>query len=204
MTRDVRMGRMLVASLQQAIAEELPARTEFYDHWLEPERRRDGTLGAAPMTAVLGFLRTEGAGYERVAEHAGRLAGEWTWAATPAWRRSIVTGLPRGFRVRAVLRLLAALVTDACPASRTSATVARGTVTLLVRKSVFCDAREAPPAPLCGFYPAAAAALFAAAGLGLSGHMETCRAQSGGAAAGKDMGCSGTFVVIAPSSRPFR
>ena len=61
MTRDVRVGRVLVAALQQAIAEELPTRAEFYDHWLGPDGRRDGTLGQAPMTAVLGFLRTEGA-----------------------------------------------------------------------------------------------------------------------------------------------
>src|SRR5580692_1067588 len=62
---DARVGRLLAASLHQAIADELPQRLEFYEGWLRGQAMRDGTIGLAPITGVLGFLRTEGDAYHR-------------------------------------------------------------------------------------------------------------------------------------------
>ena len=54
------LGRLLPACLHQAIADVLPQRLEFYEEWLDPVGLRDGSIGLAPISAVIGFLRTEG------------------------------------------------------------------------------------------------------------------------------------------------
>ncbi len=195
MTRDIRVGRVLVAALEQAIAEELPARAEFYDHWLKPDGRRDGTMGLAPMVAVVGFLRTEGAGYQRVVESAGRLVAEWTWNDASGWTKYWLPRLPRWWRARAVARRVSAVVADTYPATRVKTSVARGVLTVSVRESVFCGAREAPASPLCGFYAALLVAMCASVDLVVSGHMASCRAQSGTAGVEGGRSCEGTFAV---------
>ncbi len=58
--RDAGIGRVLVASLHQGIADTLPQRLSFYESWLHAEGLRDGTIGLAPLYAVLSFLRQEG------------------------------------------------------------------------------------------------------------------------------------------------
>ena len=45
-----RIGRFLVASLHQAIAEVLPDRLEFYENWLSVAGLREGTIGLAPFS----------------------------------------------------------------------------------------------------------------------------------------------------------
>jgi hypothetical protein len=66
-----RIGRVLVASLHQAIADLLPTRLEFYENWLNVSGLRDGTIGLAPLSAVLSFLRTEGDAYTLITARAG-------------------------------------------------------------------------------------------------------------------------------------
>ncbi len=187
MTRDVRVGRLLAAALQQAIVDELPTRAEFYDHWLAAEGRRDGTLGYAPMTAVVGFLRTEGLQYARVVDLAGRLVAQWTWADVPEWRRRWLSRLPRAWRARAVGRRFRMVAASTCAATVARTRVARGEIHVTIEGSVFCGAREAPPAPLCGFYAALFREMSALAGLAVTGVFDQCRAQGGT--------CGGTFVV---------
>ena len=68
-----RIGRVLVASLHQAIADVLPTRLEFYENWINVNGLREGTIGLAPLSAVLSFLRTEGAAYSSVTARAGRV-----------------------------------------------------------------------------------------------------------------------------------
>lgn len=197
MTRDVRVGRVLVAALQQAIAEELPTRTEFYDHWLGHDGRRDGTLGQAPMTAVLGFLRTEGPAYDRVVESAGRLVVQWTAADATAWQRTWVPRLPLWWRTRAVCRRIKRVISGTSAASLIQTRVSRGVVTIKVGESVFCGAREKPSSPLCGFYSAVVVTMCASAGLVVAGRMEQCRARAGAAdspAEGRQL-CVGKFAV---------
>jgi hypothetical protein len=192
MTRahDVRLGRVLVMTLHQAIAEELPTRADFYEHWLGPDRWRDAGLGLAPMAAVLGFLRTEGDAYWRVMTRAGRLAGEWTWQATPVWRRQWVQRLPRGWRRRTLARWFAREVAEIYPQTTAVVRVSKDACVFTIRGSVFCGSREVPDAPLCGFYAEMAAALFAAAGMPASGRMETCRA-----GADKEDTCTGQLTA---------
>ena len=56
---DAGIGRLLIASLHQGIADVSPTRLEFYENWLSPTGMRDGRIGLAPLGAVLSFLQRE-------------------------------------------------------------------------------------------------------------------------------------------------
>src|SRR3989442_958866 len=71
--REAGIGRVLVASLHQGIADILPTRLGFYENWLNAEGLREGTIGLAPLYAVLSFLRQEGDAYQMITTR----AGEW-------------------------------------------------------------------------------------------------------------------------------
>src|SRR5512136_2711174 len=101
--RDAGIGRLLVASLHQAIADVLPMRLEFYENWLNPDGLRHGTIGLAPLTAVLSFLRTEGEPYRAITALAGVYAAEWTNASRSPFARNLPAVLPFPLRVRAAL-----------------------------------------------------------------------------------------------------
>lgn len=195
--RDIRLGRVFVMALHQAISEELPTRVDFYEHWLSPDRMRGAGLGLAPLAAVLGFLRTEGDAYDRVVTRAGTLAAEWAWEARSAWRRSWVTRLPLSLRVRVLSRWVREFIADTCPTTEATIVVVKGECGVEIAGSVFCGAREKPVAPLCGFYPALMIALFACAGVPASGRMEACRAGADKSADKLNEGvkCSGRISV---------
>ena len=55
-----------------------------------PTGLRDGTIGLAPLTAVLSFLRREGDAYALVTTRAGEYAAEWTVDGLPAYRRAFI------------------------------------------------------------------------------------------------------------------
>src|SRR5688572_31862174 len=78
-----RIGRVLVASLHQAIADLLPTRLEFYENWLNVSGLREGTIGLAPLSAVLSFLRSEGEAYNLITARAGEYAADWTVGTLP-------------------------------------------------------------------------------------------------------------------------
>src|SRR5213078_432418 len=84
------IGRLLVASLHQGIADLLPTRLEFYEAWLNPAGLRDGKIGLAPLAAVLSFLRQEGEPYRLIAGRAGEYTAEWTVADLPGFRRALI------------------------------------------------------------------------------------------------------------------
>jgi hypothetical protein len=72
------IGRVLVASLHQAIGDILPLRLDYYEHWLTPTGLKDGRTGLAPLGAVLSFLRREAPEvYDRVMATAGQHSAEW-------------------------------------------------------------------------------------------------------------------------------
>ena len=96
-----RIGRVLVASLHQAIADVLPNRLEFYENWLSVSGLREGTIGLAPLFAVLSFLRTEGAAYEQITVRAGEYAAEWTVNSLAPLERRFIRALPAALRTRA-------------------------------------------------------------------------------------------------------
>ena len=68
---DAGIGRLLVASLHQGVADLLPTRLEFYESWLNPAGLREGKIGLAPLAAALSFLRQEGEPYQLIAGRAG-------------------------------------------------------------------------------------------------------------------------------------
>ena len=149
------IGRVLVASLHQGIADILPNRLAFYEHWLNTEGLRDGTIGLAPLSAVLSFLRQEGPAYELITGRAGHYAAEWTVAAmSPLGRRAIMAS-PAWLRRRLLLRLVRRLVHDTYGGSRAVTRVRQGMARVDLRASVFCTVRDPVAHPLCGFYAAA-------------------------------------------------
>src|SRR5688572_7940841 len=84
---DAGVGRLLVASLHQGIADLLPTRLEFYEAWLNPTGLREGKIGLAPLAAVLSFLRQEGEPYRLIAARAGEYSAEWLVASLPPLER---------------------------------------------------------------------------------------------------------------------
>jgi hypothetical protein len=173
---DVRVGRLLIASLHQAIHDELPMRAEFYDHWLSSEDWRDGAVDLAALTAVLGFLRTEGDGYHRVVARGGRLAAEWTVASMSPGRRRLVSWLPGRLRARAALRTAVRVVRSLTSSREVRARVRQQRAEVRVTASVFCTVRERAAAPLCGFHLAAAVETFRQLGVAATGYIERCHA----------------------------
>jgi hypothetical protein len=173
---EARIGRLVAACLHQAIADELPQRLDFYDHWLKSETLRDRAIGQAPLAAVIGFLRTEGADHDRVMARAGTLAAEWTVASMSPFRRRVIGWLPRALRARSAMRIVRGLVRDACSTSRAATRVRGRSATLEVTDSLFCASREASSAPLCAFYLAAATGVLRAIGFPSQGRLDGCRA----------------------------
>ena len=185
---NARIGRILVASLHQAIGDLLPTRLEFYENWLSAGGLKKGSMALAPMTAVLSFLRREGEGYDLVMARAGAYAGDWMADEMPAWERRLKLALPGPFRARAALRLGRTLVTRVYPPSRAVTRLRRRTATVDVHGSLFCDVRQAGRLPLCGFYAAAFAAIFERFAVPARAQVDACRGTGA-------QGCSLSVVV---------
>src|SRR3954462_1124245 len=107
---DAGIGRVLVASLHQAIADILPTRLNFYENWLNAEGLREGTIGLAPLYAVLSFLRQEGDAYRLITTRAGEYAAEWTVQSMPPLRRAMIKAAPAWLRSRMLMGLVRHLV----------------------------------------------------------------------------------------------
>jgi len=155
------IGRILVASLHQGISDVLPTRLEFYESWLHPDGMRLGTIGLAPVQAVLSFLRQEGAAYGQVTRRAGEYAAEWTVATQGPAGRALIRAMPLWLRSRAVLRLARHAIRSTSRSSRTALRLRKGHGRLDVRGSVFCAVREPSAEHLCGFHEAVVRKLFA-------------------------------------------
>jgi hypothetical protein len=173
--REAGIGRVLVASLHQGIADILPTRLGFYENWLNAEGLRDGTIGLAPLYAVLSFLRQEGDAYTRITTRAGDYAAEWTVQSMAPLERAIIRSSPMWLRGRLVLRLSRRLVRASYTESRAVSKVRRGTATVQLRSSLFCNVREPVGHPLCGFYAAAFSKLLVMFGLPTSAVVVSCR-----------------------------
>ena len=116
--REAGVGRVLVASLHQGIGDVLPTRLGFYENWLNAQGLRDGTIGLAPLYAVLSFLRQEGDAYQTITTRAGEYAAEWTVQSMPPLYRSVIKSSPMWLRGRLVLGLAKRLVRSAYKKSR--------------------------------------------------------------------------------------
>ena len=175
-----RIGRVLVASLHQAIADLLPTRLEFYENWLNVAGLREGTIGLAPLTAVLSFLRTEGHAYNLITSRAGEYAAAWTFENVSTMERRVIRALPVGLRTRAALRHARALVRATYPSSRAITRLKRGIVTIDLRGSLFCEVRETSFEPLCGFYASAIAGILKLFDVTADARVNECRASGNG------------------------
>ena len=177
--REAGIGRVLVASLHQGIADILPTRLGFYENWLNAEGLREGTIGLAPLYAVLSFLRQEGAAYNLITTRAGEYAAEWTVESMAPLRRSMIRAAPLWLRRRMLLRLSKRLVRDSYRGSRAISRLRRGMASVDVRASIFCTVREPVPHPLCGFYAAAFTKMMAMFNVGARAEVVACRGTGG-------------------------
>src|SRR5258708_37752081 len=126
---ETRIGRVLVASLHQAIADLLPTRLEFYENWLNVAGLREGTIGLAPLTAVLSFLRGEGPAYNLITARAGEYAAAWTFENVPAFKVRMIRALPAGLRARAAPETAPARVRATYPSPRATPKLRRRVAT---------------------------------------------------------------------------
>jgi bacteriochlorophyll 4-vinyl reductase len=174
------VGRILVASLHQAIADVLPARLEFYEAWLNPVGLREGRIGLAPLAAVLSFLRQEGDAYRWVTERAGEYAAEWTVADLAPLHSSVIRHAPMGLRARLVMRVARAMIRRTYRGS--SGIVrwrkARGAVD--IRGSLFCEVRDPVNHPLCEYYASAIRRVMRLFAVDVDIATEQCRATGAG------------------------
>jgi len=174
---DAGVGRLLVASLHQGIAEVLPMRLDFYESWLNPAGLRDGRIGLAPMGAVLSFLRQEGEPYSEIARRAGEHTAEWMVLALPSFERRFTTSLPPRLRLWYVMRLARRLVRQTYGGSRAVVRWRAGGVGAVdLRGSLFCQVREPTDRPLCQYYCAAIGRLTALFDLDVTVQTDGCRA----------------------------
>ena len=173
------IGRVLVASLHQGIADILPTRLGFYENWLNAEGLREGTIGLAPLYAVLSFLRQEGDAYSIITTRAGEYAAEWTVQSMPPLRRAAIKAAPPWLRSRLLMRLARQLVRETYQGSRAISRVRGGTASVDVRASIFCTVREPVSHPLCGFYAAAFTKLLALFDVGAHTEVIACRGTGG-------------------------
>jgi predicted hydrocarbon binding protein len=174
------IGRLLVASLHQGIADLLPSRLEFYEAWLNPSGLRDGRIGLAPLAAVLSFLRREGDHYALIAARAGEYTAEWTVADLPAFQRAVLRAAPPGIRLHLVMRLARHMIRNTYRGSRAIVKWRQGRGAVDIRGSIFCEVRDRVEHPLCEFYASAIRRLMYLFSLDVEVGTKQCRATGGG------------------------
>jgi len=177
---DAGVGRLLVASLHQGIADLLPSRLEFYEAWLNPSGLREGRIGLAPLAAVLSFLRQEGTPYHLVAARAGEYTAEWTVADLRPLERAIIRGAPAAFRPRLVMRVARRMVRNTFGGSDARIKWAKDRAAVDLQGSVFCQVRDRTPNPLCEFYASALRRLMYLLNVEADVGTEQCRATGAG------------------------
>jgi len=169
------VGRVLVASLHQGIADLMPSRLEFYENWLNPVGMRNGRIGLAPLAAVLSFLRQEGEPYGLVTERAGEYAAQWTFDSLSPMERSIIRFMPLTLRARAAMYVAKRVVRGSYSGSKAVLRLRKGHGTVTMRGSLFCVVREPLEQPLCGYYAAALSRAFKLTSVNASVQLRSCQ-----------------------------
>jgi hypothetical protein len=170
------IGRLLVASLHQAIADLLPTRLEFYEAWLHPSGLREGRIGLAPLAAVLSFLRLEGAPYHLIAARAGEYTADWTVAEVSPLRRRIIMSMPPAIRKRLVVGVAQWMARSTYGDTAVKVRWRQWKGALELQSSLFCEVRDPVDAPLCEFYASAIRRMMSLFSLDADVVMEQCRA----------------------------
>src|SRR5262245_830523 len=174
------VGRLLVASLHQAIADVLPARLEFYEAWLNPVGLREGRIGLAPLAAVLSFLRQEGDAYRWVTERAGEYAAEWTVADLAPLHSSVMRHAPMRLRARLVMRVARAMIRRTYRGSSGVVRWRKAHGSVDIRGSLFCEVRDPVDHPLCEYYASAIRRVMRLFAIEADVATEQCRATGAG------------------------
>jgi hypothetical protein len=153
---DAGIGRLLIASLHQGIADVAPSRLEFYENWLSPTGLRDGRLGLAPLGAVLSFVHREGPpDNERIVDRAGTCAADWTLVGLSRARLALDRRLPLWWRSRAALALGRRFVRHTIRRSTVKSHVRGGQGHIDIRSAAFDYLRDPASMPMRRFYAAA-------------------------------------------------
>jgi hypothetical protein len=153
---DAGIGRLLIASLHQGIADVSPTRLDFYENWLSPTGLRDGRMGLAPLGAVLSFLQREEPPADRaIPVHAGACAAAWTYDGLSPFRKSIIKRLPLGLRARAALGVGRALVAETTSGSKIAVRLQQGRGTIAIRSPLFEYLRDPSSTPMRLYYASA-------------------------------------------------
>src|SRR5262245_22616849 len=179
---DAGIGRLLIPSLRQGIADVVPVRLPFYENWLTPPGLPTGRkFGLAPLHAVLSFLRLEGEPtYTQIMHRAGCYTGDWAFDELPSFRRALVRRSPGFLRVRTALWLSRGMIRQTFRGSTSRVRVRKGVGTIELRGSIFCDVRETTDRPMCAFYCAALARFLERFGIDAAVDVSGCRAAGGG------------------------
>ena len=157
---DPGIGRLLIASLHQGVADVSPTRLPFYEDWLSPTGLREGRMGLAPLGAVLSFLhREQPPDNERIPDRAGVCAAAWTCEAREGFRMRLARRMALKKRTRSALKLGKALVVETIGGSQVTTDIAGAMATIDVRSPLFEYLREPAATPMRRYYAAAFAEL---------------------------------------------
>ena len=153
---DAGIGRLLISSLHQGIADVSPNRLEFYENWLSPTGMRDGRIGLAPLGAVLSFLhREESPVNQQIVARAGRYAADWTFEDLSAFRRWYMRRLPMNMRARAALSLGKRLILATVRRSKVTTRFQGATAGIDINSALFDQLRDPATIPMRAFYASA-------------------------------------------------
>lgn len=159
---DAGIGRLLISSLHQGIADITPNRLEFYEEWLSPSGMRDGRIGLAPLGAVLSFVhREEAPANGQIVERAGRYAADWTFEDLSGLRRWLIRRLPTGLRARAALGLGRKLILATVRQSKVKTRFQGSTAGIDINSALFDQLRDPATIPMRAFYASAVDRLLA-------------------------------------------
>ena len=199
MMTETHLGRLLPACLHQAISDVMPSRLDYYEEWLSPDGLRDGNIGLAPVTAVLGFLRTEGEMYQAVLSRAGTLAAAWTLAGSPSIGRRVGGVLPLTARAYYGLRTVRRITSDVLARTVAKPKLRRGRATVRITGSVFCSTRGPQTQPLCDFYASLAVETLRHFHVAATARIESCRAVTGGTVCVVTLDLGSTARIVEPA-----
>ncbi|MGE3886089.1 MAG: hypothetical protein AB7H81_06650 [Vicinamibacterales bacterium] len=153
---DAGIGRLLIASLHQGIADVSPTRLEFYENWLSPGGLRDGRMGLAPLGAVLSFLNREEPPADRdIPSRAGVCAAEWAFGAASGFRKALLPRMPVRLRARTALGMARDLVNDTISSSKVKMRIGSGSAIVEIRSPLFDYLRDSSSLPLRRYYASA-------------------------------------------------
>ena len=159
---DAGIGRLLISSLHQGIADISPSRLDFYENWLSPSGMRDGRIGLAPLGAVLSFVHREvPPANDQIATRAGVCAADWTYQELSRLRRWYIHRLPLGLRACAAMGVGKWLVLATVRQSKVKRQFQGAAGLVEIESALFNQLRDPATVPMRGFYAAAFQRLFA-------------------------------------------